>query len=205
MEGAPISRGDRLGRGAGGLATRAGVAALAGRFRPAFGLVVGCVLAGCGPAAPAPTSAVAAPMATVQGALAVPADAPPSAAAAGPTVAAVPFELLGTSVEADATHTFAVLKQSGGRLFTAHAGDAIDGFTIARIEADRVQVRGPDESLTELPTANQARIVAAPVAAADAGRARLITNNVNTDQSIPTNAVLGPTGYDPDNGRQMGH
>jgi hypothetical protein len=33
----------------------------------------------------------------------------------------------------------------------------------------------------------------------------LITQGINTDQSISANAVTGPTGFDPNNGRQMGH
>jgi len=169
-----------------------------------LGIVI--ALAGCERTPEPVATADGAKLGVTQPALAAPA---PTAEAQTPNHAhASPFELMGTGT--NDSHSFAVLEQSGHRLFTVREGDKIEGYTIASIEPDRVKVTSPENDEEVLVAANKAASVrpsvpANPATAAAPGASKLITEGVNTDQSIPTNVTFGPTGYDPNNGRQMGH
>jgi hypothetical protein len=168
-------------------------------------LGVAAVLIGCD-SAPAPIAQTVPAMTNVP---AAPIDAQETASTTpiAQDAKASPFELMGTSI--NAANTFAILEESGHRLFTVHEGDKIDGYTIAGIEADRVRVLSPDNDEQLLVSSGKPAVVPsgskATVAAVTTSPSRLITENLNTDQSIPTNVTYGPTGFDPNNGMQMGH
>jgi hypothetical protein len=169
-----------------------------------LGVVLGLVGCERAPQVTPAASDVRAQPATLASAETAPAVAPDNAAIAKPA----PFELMGTSVTG--TSSFAILKESGHRLFTVRAGDMIDGYTIASIESDRIKMTTPDNAEQLLVAANKSapvsvRAPAGVVTAPAQPVSRLITEGVNTDQSIPADVTFGPTGYDPNNGRQMGH
>jgi hypothetical protein len=65
-------------------------------------------------------------------------DASPIVTPVLPKLAPSPFELVGTAISA--TNTFAVLKEADQSVLTVHAGDRINGYTIAAI-ACRTQRR----------------------------------------------------------------
>ena len=118
-----------------------------------------------------------------------------------------PFELVGTSI--NATNTFAILKEADQRLRTVRAGDRIDGYTIAAIEPASVRVSAPGSAeqilvATGGPVAPMTPTDTAPPAPA-AGLAGLITEGINTDQSMPEHITFGPTGTWPEGMKQMGH
>jgi hypothetical protein len=178
----------RRGQGAGWLAVMSAVA----------------VLAGCG-RAPEPVPVASTHQGPVQ--MSAAASAPAMVEQVRPkSAAASPFELMGTSI--NETHSFAVLKQSGDRVFTVREGDKVEGYTIAAIEPDRIRLTSPENAEQLLVAANKPaslRVSEAANPAAAPARPGLITQGINTDQSISANAVTGPTGFDPNNGRQMGH
>jgi hypothetical protein len=113
-------------------------------------LAVVAVLVGCG-RAPEPMPVATKPEIPAQTLAA----APPSAGveSARTKTDASPFELMGTSI--NETHSFAVLKQSGDRVFTVRAGDKVDGYTIAAIEPDRIRVTSPENTEQLLVAANK--------------------------------------------------
>jgi len=129
---------------------------------------------------------------------------PPSsqAVAKGPT-----FELVGTSITR--TSSFAILKDHEQHLLKVSQGDDAQGFIVARIESDRVSVRslgdGHEFVVLKGLTDSVAPAAGSAASAAPASLSRLITVGVNVDQSIPAAITWGPTGFDPNNGRQMGH
>jgi hypothetical protein len=136
-----------------------------------------------------------------------PASAATLSSAVAPPVAPPAFELVGTSIDAHAA--FAVLKGPDQRAVTVRQGDQIDGYTIASIESDRVELRSPANGqlilvLLDAPAGNvgaQAKV--APPASAP--HTDLITEGINTDQSIPVHPTFGPTGQLMDGRRQIGH
>jgi hypothetical protein len=165
-------------------------------------LVVVIALAGCG-RAPEPTPVAAAHEGRTQTLAAAP--APEMVEAARPQAGPSPFELIGTTI--NATHSFAVLKQSGDRVFTVREGDKVEGYTIAAIEPDGIRLSSPENAEQLLVAANKPASVRTSTAATATtpAFAGLITQGINADQSISPNPVSGPTGFDPNNGRQMGH
>jgi hypothetical protein len=161
------------------------------------------VLGGCERASepsPAVATRIGGPE-TDPGCVAASATTRPAVAAATPRARPTPFELMGTS--GNEVNRFAVLRGSGRRLLTVREGDTIDGYTIAAIETDRVRIRGPDNAEQLLDAVQALPVTMASVP--PASPSHLITQGINTDQSLPANVSLGPTGFDPNNGRQMGH
>jgi hypothetical protein len=145
--------------------------------------------------------AIARPVATT--------DASPIVTPVLPKLAPSPFELVGTAISA--TNTFAVLKEADQSVLTVHAGDRINGYTIAAIAPDRVKVRSPDNSeqlLMLLATTGNAAAPATPtsgVAPEPLANNASIVEIINTDQSIPEHVTFGPTGSLPEGVEQNGH
>ena len=150
---------------------------------------------------PIPTEIGARPVATT--------DSSPTVTPPLPKVAQSPFELVGTSISA--INTFAVLKEADQRMLTVHEGDRIDGYTIAAIAPDRVKMRLPDNSEQLLMLLAATGSVASPTPRASSlapdptSNTAPIAEAINTDQSIPEDVTLGPTGSLPEGVKQMGH
>lgn len=133
----------------------------------------------------------------------------PSAATLRPEAGNFALELAGTSI--DGNRRFAVLKRTGEGVITVRLGDEVDGYTIIRIEPERVYVRSPGngEQIVMLGDATgtagdflKRGSGASPESVVNTG---LITEGINTDQSIPERVVFGPTGSLPDGVKQVGH
>jgi hypothetical protein len=105
----------------------------------------------------------------------------------------------------------ALVKEPDQTLMTVRKGDKLDGYTIAAITPDRIRLRSADNQERFLTLregeVNDAAAGTPPNAetSAPAPKVGLITEGINTDQSIPEHVTWGPTGHLPEGVKQIGH
>ena len=138
------------------------------------------------------------------------ASAPPASIVVG-TSGVRPFglKLVGTSITAGGG--LAVLKRPNEQRVTVRRGETVDGYTIAAIEPDRVELTSADngvqfvmfaEAGSDATRATEAR---AADAAPQLPTEDVVSEGVNTDQSLPEHPSLGPTAQLPEGVKQIGH
>ena len=127
--------------------------------------------------------------------------AEPASVHSTPRAQPLPIELIGTGI-AD-TNAFAVVRKGNQEVVTVHAGESIGDFAVATIEPDRITLRSPGstDQVLKLRPAGADHVPAIPLpstARQTAANSALITEGINTDQSIPANVRFGPTASLPD-------
>lgn len=107
------------------------------------------------------------------------------------------LELVGTSI--DGANAFAVVRTPDHDLVTVREGTLIGGYTVRRIQPDRIRLQARDDKEAMLvigaSAANrQSSTSDGDKALAAAKRQRaLMAAGINTDQSIPEHVTYGPT------------
>ena len=105
------------------------------------------------------------------------------------------FELVGTGI--DGSKAFAIVKTRNDGVVTIREGGLIGGYTVRRIQPDRVQLKAPDDRETTLVIGASGGDDEASAAHSDTmtpqASATTTSARINTDQSIPEHVVYGPT------------